>query len=177
MLANVDVRGAPVPTARFMGGREFSILAGEGAPEAREADIQAVVASGIMALPAFSDQGGAFAGRKGRIIGESPAAPSARAALATLYVALMTAYTLRLLEAPGDLIVEGGFNRSPAFAAVLSALMPERNVVVAATSGAAEGAAMLANWERAYDAPRSAAAAAWRMPGLQEYHDRWERAL
>ena len=29
MLANVDVRGEPVPTARFMGGREFAVLAGD----------------------------------------------------------------------------------------------------------------------------------------------------
>ena len=29
MLANVDVCGVPVPTARFMGGREFSVLAGD----------------------------------------------------------------------------------------------------------------------------------------------------
>ena len=64
MLANVDVRGEPVPTARFMGGREFAVLAGETPAEAGEADVAGVVASGALALPAFSDQGGPFAGRK-----------------------------------------------------------------------------------------------------------------
>ena len=29
MLMNVDVLGRPVPTARFMGGREFAVLAGD----------------------------------------------------------------------------------------------------------------------------------------------------
>ena len=144
MLANVDVRGEPVPTARFMGGREFAVLAGEAPADADEADVAGVVASGALALPAFSDQGGPFAGRIGRIEGQAPATPKARAALATLYAALMTAHLLQRLEAPGDLIVEGGFTRSPAFAAVLAALMPGRRVVVAPTErgrGGGRGAA------------------------------------
>ena len=78
----------------------------------------------------------------------------------------MTAHVLDLLEAPGDIIVEGGFNRSPAFAAVLARLMPGRNVVVAPTSGAAEGAAMLARWGEPHAPPKLAPAEAWRIPGL-----------
>jgi len=177
MLMNVDVRGRPVPTARFMGGREFAVLAGDHPAEAHEADVAAIVAAGVTALPAFSDQGGPFAGRKGRIVGEAPKTPAARTALATLYVALMTAHVLDRLEAPGDVIVEGGFNRSPAFAAVLAGLMPGRTIVVAPTSGAAEGAAMLARWGEPHAPPRLAPAEAWRIPGLLEYRKRWERAL
>ena len=178
MLANVDVRGVPVPTARFMGGREFAVLAGEKPAEAAEADVAAMIASGALALPAFSDQGGRFAGRKGRIEGEAPATPKARAALATLYTALMTAHTLRRLEAPGDLIVEGGFTRSPAFAAVLARLMPSRRVVVAPqAAGAAAGAAMLAHWGEPHGAPRLETPPDWALPGLEAYRDRWERAL
>jgi len=178
MLANVDVRGEPVPTARFMGGREFSVLAGEAPADADEADIAAAVALGVLALPAFSDQGGPFAGRAGRIEGEAPTAPKARAALATLYTALMTAHLVERLEAPGDLIVEGGLTRSPAFAAVLARLMPGRRVVVAPTSaGAAAGAAMLAYWDEPRDPPRLDPARAWTVPGLDAYRRRWEAAL
>ncbi|MGC9956599.1 FGGY-family carbohydrate kinase [Roseiarcus sp.] len=178
MLANVDVRGEPVPTARFMGGREFAVLAGEPPADADEADVAGVVASGALALPAFSDQGGPFAGRIGRIEGEPPATPKARAALATLYASLMTAHLLQRLEAPGDLIVEGGFTRSPAFAAVLAALMPGRRVVVAPTSaGAAAGAALLAHWGEQREPPRLDPARAWSLPGLEAYRRRWERAL
>ena len=177
MLMNVDVLGRPVPTARFMGGREFAVLAGDRPAETHEADVAAIVATGVMAMPAFSDQGGPFAGRKGSIDGEAPATPPLRTALATLYVALMTAHVLDLLEAPGDIIVEGGFNRSPAFAAVLAGLMPGRNVVVAPTSGAAEGAAMLARWGEPHAPPKLAPAEAWPIPGLTAYRERWERAL
>ncbi len=178
MLANVDVRGQPVPTARFMGGREFAVLAGETPADAGEADIAGAVASGALALPAFSDQGGPFAGRVGRIEGEAPATPKARAALATLYSALMTAHLLGRLEAPGDLIVEGGFTRSPAFAAVLASLMSGRRVVVAPMSaGAAAGAALLAHWGEPHDPPRLESARAWTIPGLEAYWRRWEGAL
>ena len=177
MLMNVDVRGVPLPTARFMGGREFAILAGEKPAEAGEADVAALVAGGVMALPAFSDQGGPFAGRNGRIVGETPRTPPARAALATLYVALMTAHMLDRLEAPGDIIVEGGFNRSPAFAGLLAALMPGRTVVVAPTSGAAEGAAQLARWGEPRPPPRLLRAPAWEIAGMKGYRERWERAL
>ncbi len=178
MLANVNVRGEPVPTARFMGGREFAVLAGEAPAEADEADVAGMVASGALALPAFSDQGGPFAGRAGRIEGDAPATPKARAALATLYAALMSAHMLHRLEAPGDLIVEGGFTRSPAFGAVLAALMPGRRVVVAPTSGgAAAGAALLAHWGTTGDPPKPEPARPWAIPGLDAYRQRWEAAL
>jgi L-fuculokinase len=178
MLANVNVRGEPVPTARFMGGREYAVLAGDAPADADEADIDRAIASGALALPAFSDQGGPFAARKGLITGETPATPKARAALATLYSALMTAHMLRRLEAPGELIVEGGFTRSPAFAAVLARLMADRRVVIAPMSaGAAAGAAMLAHWGEPHPPPRLAPARAWALPGLEAYQDRWERAL
>jgi sugar (pentulose or hexulose) kinase len=178
MLANVDVRGEPTPTARFMGGREFAVLAGGSPADADEADVEAVIASGALALPAFSDQGGPFASRKGFIEGPAPTTPRARAALATLYSALMTAHRLRRLEAPGELIVEGGFARSPAFAAVLAGLMPGRRVHVAPTSaGAAAGAAMLAHWDEPHRPPQTHPANVWNLGGLEAYRDRWERSL
>jgi sugar (pentulose or hexulose) kinase len=178
MLANVDVRGEPVPTARFMGGREYAVLAGDAPADADEADIDRVIASGALALPAFSDQGGPFAARKGIIEGEAPTAPKPRAALATLYSALMTAHMLRRLEAPGELIVEGGFTRSPAFAAVLARLMPGRRVLIApASAGAAAGAATLAHWGEPHPTPRLEPAPLWALPGLEAYQKRWERAL
>ena len=177
MLANVDVRGEPVPTARLMGGREFSVLAGDTSAEAHEADVAGVVASGVMAMPAFSDLGGPYAGRKGWIEGEVPKTPVGRTALATVYSALMTAHMLKLLEASGDLIVEGGFNRSPAFAGVLAALTPGRGVLVAPAAGAAEGAALLARWDEPHAPPKLARAKAWSAPGLREYQERWESGL
>lgn len=178
MLANVDVRGAPVPTARFMGGREFAELAGEEPPETTEADVAAIVASGVLAIPAFSDQGGPFAGRKGWIEGLAPSTAAARAALAIVYTALMTAHLVERLEAPGDLIVEGGFNRTPAFAALLANLLSTRVVLTAPKrSGAAAGAALLARWGEPVTPPKCQIARRWAIPGLPQYRGQWERRL
>jgi sugar (pentulose or hexulose) kinase len=160
-----------------MGGREFAVLAGDRPSEAAEPDVAAIVASGVMAMPAFTDQGGPFAGRKGWIEGAPPSTPAGRSALATLYSALMTALMLERLDAPGDIIVEGGFNRTPAFSGVLAALMPERTVLVAPASGAAEGAAMLARWGEPHEPPRLGAARAWAVPGLAAYAQTWRQGL
>jgi sugar (pentulose or hexulose) kinase len=174
MLANVDVTGRPTPCARFMGGREYAALAGERPAEIGPAGIAAIVAAGVFALPAFSDQGGPFFDRVGRIAGPPPQTPAERTALATLYVALMTKLMLDKLEAPGDWIVEGGFAKTPAFASVLAALAPERNVCLAAsTAGSAEGAARLARWGAKQAEAPSRPAAAWAVPGLLDYAERW----
>jgi sugar (pentulose or hexulose) kinase len=174
MLANVDVTGRPTPCGRFMGGREFSVLAGERPAAIGPGEIAEVIASGAFALPAFSDQGGPFAGRAGLIKGATPSTPAARTALATLYVALMTQLMLDKLEAPGDWIIEGGFAKTPAFAATLAALAPEKRVLLAATTaGSAEGAARLAHWGRPQPKAESRPAAPWPTPGLAEYAVRW----
>jgi sugar (pentulose or hexulose) kinase len=174
MLANVDVRGKPTPSARFMGGREFAVLAGDAPAQPTLADIEAVVASRALALPSFSDQGGPFARRAGRITGPEPRTPEASAALATLYTALMTELLVERLSAAGDVIVEGGFTKSPTFAALLAALMSSRRVLLAASaSGAAEGAAALARWGQKRERVKTYAAPPWTLSGLAGYRERW----
>ena len=177
MLAGVDVIGRPTPTARFMGGREFAALAGDEPAAISPLDVAEVVASGALALPAFSDQGGPFWNRRGRIEGPPPIGAQGRTALATLYVALMSKLMLDKLEAPGDWIVEGGFAKTPAFAGLLAALAPERRVCLAAATGAAQGAARLARWGAAQPMAPTRDVAAWDVAGLQAYATRWRDAV
>ena len=81
------------------------------------------------------------------------------------------------LQAPGDWIVEGGFAKTPAFAALLAALAPERRVLLAASAGAAEGAARLAHWRGPQRHAESRHAAAWKIAGLEDYAARWRSAV
>jgi sugar (pentulose or hexulose) kinase len=144
-LANVDVEGRPVATARFMGGREYAAIAGAPAcPDA--ASIARVIASRALALPCFAGQGGPFPRRKGEIVGETAAADLP--ALATLYVALMSDLMLtRLGVDTGDLIIEGSFAANPAYCALLAALRPSQPVFSGSdAAGTARGAALLAQW-------------------------------
>ena len=65
-LVNVDAFGDPVPSARFMGGREWSRLMQDRDPAATAADAEAVLARGIMLFPAVEQGSGPFAGRAAR---------------------------------------------------------------------------------------------------------------
>ncbi|UXN73421.1 hypothetical protein N8D56_21485 [Devosia sp. A8/3-2] len=106
-LANVDAFGRPVPTARFMGGREFDMLV-PGAVEPSEADIAKVVAEEIQALPSFTPGVGPYPKAEGRWT-HDPAALSIgeRSAVVALYLALVTRQCLDLSGLGREIVIEG----------------------------------------------------------------------
>ena len=177
LLANVDVLGRPVPTARCMGGREYAAIAGGRGENPDAASLARVIASGAMALPSFTGQGGPYAKRKGEIIGSI--ADADRPALATLHIALMTDDLLtRLGAAKGDLVIEGSFGKNAAYCATLAALRPAQNVIVSADqSGTARGAMLLAHWPQAPELPLDHAADPMVLAGLDAYRRAWRQAL
>ena len=182
MLANVDVEGRPTACARFMGGREFAqvveLLHGDGPRAPSRESVARVLDSGALALPSFSGQGGPFTARKGAILGK--AAPQDAAALATLYVALMTNLLLERLGATsGEVIVEGSFAANAMFAALLQAMRPTANVWSSGDSaGTARGAALLARWPVRLAPPdcEPAERIDWG-PALGAYRARWSAAV
>jgi sugar (pentulose or hexulose) kinase len=177
MLANVDAEGSPVATARFMGGREYAAIAGERAPPAALADLRAVLHSGALALPSFAEAGGPFAGRRGTLQGAESLAPAQRAALATLYVALMCDARLEDLGASGPLIVDGPLAANALFLATLAALRPASPVHAASTrAGSLMGALRLAGWSPTVGEP-GPAAAPLDSSELADYRGRWRAAL
>jgi L-fuculokinase len=123
-LANVDAFGEPVATARFMGGREYAAICAsdDGVIEPSTSDLESVLASGALAVPSFADKGGPFREHAGQIVGNAPAPPRHRAALAALYCASMTDYCLTMIDGRGDIIIEGPFAANDAFASALAAL-------------------------------------------------------
>lgn len=178
MLVNVAASGAPIPTARFMGGREYAAIAGDGAPMPVLRDVAAVVQAGTFAVPCFAPQGGPYARHTGRIVGPAPAEPADRAALATIYAALMTDDLLdRLGASAGPLIVEGRFASNAIYGAVLAALRPDQPVLAAPdTAGTALGASLLASWPAPPHVASRHPVEPARIPGLHDYRARW-RAL
>lgn len=143
-LANVDVEGRPVPSARFMGGREYAVLLGDDmGATASLADAAAVVTAGVRTRPAFAP-GGPFPGEPGAILG-APQTPAQRAALASLHLALMSDIELDLVAADGPIVIEGRFADDPVFPAALAALRPDRTVYAVEGGGdaVALGAARL----------------------------------
>ena len=177
LYANVDATGAPVPCARFMGGREYEMITAGVTGDADMASLQRVIASGTVALPSFTGQGGPYAGRKGEIVGEIDDAN--RPALATLHIALMTDDLLtRLGATAGDLIIEGSFGRNAAYCGILAALRPAQSVRVPADqSGTARGAALLAHWPAKPELAPDHVTDPIGLHGLEMYRDLWRAML
>ena len=143
-LANVDPYGRPVPSARFMGGREFDILTDRTPADPEVAALGSVLARRIMALPTFAPGSGPFPRGQGRW-SHDPATltPAERTAAASLYEALMTAACLDLLAARGRTIVEGPFARNALFCDALARLTGREVVAASGTTGTSAGAARL----------------------------------
>lgn len=175
-LANVDALGRPIACGRFMGGREYATIAGGSGNPDLDA-IERVIASGAMALPCFSGQGGPYATTKGVICGEP--ATRDRTALATLYCALVSDLMLtRMGAASGDLIVEGTFAGNIPFCQTLGALRPTQRVFAAEnTAGTARGAAMLAQWPPSYHIAEPAPVDPISIAGLDSYRKAWTAAV
>lgn len=130
-LFNVDVWGNPVPSSRFMGGRECEILedsAGDYVDVAANAENLIALAKkaleeGIFAVPAFEPGVGPYPKHVGRWI-KRPGDKLGRRAVAALYLALMADATLDLIGACGRIIIEGRFGGDPVFTSALAALRP-----------------------------------------------------
>lgn len=136
-LVNVDVNARPVPSARFMGGRESEVMAGLDIfhltenydPEALIARLPALIAADVMGLPSFVSQVGPFPSQKGRWINEPASAGDKRAVLG-LYLALMSDVCLELVGSCDRLLVEGRFAEAEIFIRALATLRPNQKVYV-----------------------------------------------
>lgn len=175
MLANVDAFGSAVATARFMGGREYEVIAGTTArPDL--AALESVIRQQAHAIPSFAEAG-PFPSHRGRLIAAAGLNEPARAALATLYVALMSELLLELLDADQDVLVDGPLASNPLFASLLATWRPRARVFV--NSGAGGVCARAATWLAGFGtAPApSTIATAFKVDGLDAYRDAWRRQL
>jgi L-fuculokinase len=178
MLANVDALGVPTATARFMGGREYAAIAGEGAGPPTAAGLAAVLAADAVALPSFA-LGGPCQGRAGQVLRAEALVPEGRAALATLYCALMADLILdRLGVAGGAILVDGPFAANPLFAAVLQSLRPADPVTASGTRGGITAAVLwLAGAVPPPEPPVRPLAPLAEAAALRIYRDRWRAML
>ncbi|MEO5808224.1 FGGY family carbohydrate kinase [Devosia sp.] len=142
-LANVDAFGRPVPTARFMGGREFDLLA-PNAVTPKDADIAKVIGKDIQVLPTFVEGVGPFPDGKRRWTMEpEQLSPGERTAAVSLYLALVTQECLNLAGTGAQIIIEGPLARNALYGQALATLT---GVPVAASgdaTGTTLGASML----------------------------------
>ncbi len=173
-LANCNVFGDAVPCMRFMGGREFAAIAGTQPAVFGAADVERLIARQTLALPCFAETGGPFAGRLGRVQGPPAESDAERAALATLYVALMADYCLDALGASGRVVVEGAFTANPWFGPLLAGLAQGRSVSVSDdSSGTTCGAWLLQAWGQGDAGAAAEPVQPWNPTSWRAYRDAW----
>ena len=176
-LANVDAFGRPVPTARFMGGREYAAIAGPDPTPATSADVRAVIARGAMALPSFAPGFGPFGAGAGRVEPSGGPAGARRTALADLYLALVTRECLALAGTGARIVVEGPLARNATFCGLVAALAKVPVHPSPDATGTAMGAALLFDPPGApRDEVPAVAVPPLAVAGLDDYARAW-RAL
>jgi sugar (pentulose or hexulose) kinase len=144
-LVNVNALGYPVPSARFMGGREFSLLT-EGQPlEWSEDDVTAALARRVLLLPSAQQGSGPFPNRAAQWLNAETLSPGQRFVAISFYLALMTATCLELIGGDGPTTVEGPFARNPLFIRMLAAATGRPVVASETSTGTSIGAALLAS--------------------------------
>jgi len=182
MLANVDVYGDPFVCSRFMGGREYQAicehLGGNPGQPFAAADIEAIIAAGLLCMPTWQPGSGPFNRQHGSIQGDA-SSNLVPAALASLYCALVLDYQLDLLNSSGDIVIGGAFLRNAMLCALLAQMRRQQRLLRSTdVTGTVQGTAMLTRWEQ----PAPMENMQWVEPaaigGLAGYRDLWrERAL
>lgn len=152
-LVNVDVYGRPVPSARFMGGREIESII---QIDTRRVDITPdqpallsavpdILTSELLLMPNMAPGFGPFPHHVTRWINE-PNEWYMRRAAACLYAALVADVSLDIIGSSERLLVEGRFAEAEVFVRALAALRPGTTVYTAnAHNDVSFGALRLAN--------------------------------
>lgn len=143
-LVNVNAFGDPVPSARFMGGREFERIAGAAGKDWTEDDMQAVLSGNVMLLPSIQHGSGPFPRRTAGWTGPAPVGGCLFVA-ASFYLAAMTATCLELVGARGEVVVEGPLAGNRPYLSMLASAVGRPVFAEAGRStGTSIGAALLA---------------------------------
>jgi len=178
-LMNVNALGDAVPSARFMGGREYEIVRAGRDLAASEVDMAAAIAEGVMLFPAVEPSSGPFRGRKMRWSHpEGAIAGNVRAAALSFYLALMTAECLTMTGAEGSVIVEGPFAVNTAYLSMLAAASGRPVMPAQSRTGTSIGAALLFGTDgQSPTPPRRFDLSGDLAPGLAAYAKRWRDSV
>ncbi|MBF9029470.1 carbohydrate kinase [Rhodobacterales bacterium HKCCE3408] len=174
-LINVNALGDPVPSARFMGGREYELIR-SGGPAPSGESLEAALAGGAMLLPSVVPGSGPFPGRTSRWIGGEPDGALRDAALA-FYLALMTATCLELTGHGGDILVEGPFARSAGYLDMLSVAAGAPVRASASQTGTSQGASLLMSPDAARGTESARHPLSLPRDLLRSYADKWQQAV
>jgi sugar (pentulose or hexulose) kinase len=158
-LVNVDVQGRPIPSARFMGGREFDLISQVSAQQLANCEPQKLVGrlaalldTGAAAMPTFAAGFGPYPRARGEWRNKPDDAGDQRA-IAGLYLALMADACLDLVDSRDTLLIEGRFAEAVIFVGALAALRPRQKLFISNAVDVPYGALRLIHPELAPSSP------------------------
>ncbi|MGO4386294.1 FGGY-family carbohydrate kinase [Microvirga sp. 2YAF29] len=175
-LANVDALGRAVPSARFMGGREFEMLTG-GQGKATAEAIERVVGEGIHLTPSAMPGCGPYPHAEHRIMNAQGSLNADETYVAaSLYCAFMTKTCLDLTGASGPVVVEGPFTRNTLYIEALERATGRPVIAATGSTGTSVGAALLASNLSASQVAQADAFTTSTLPDeFQRYCTEWGR--
>jgi sugar (pentulose or hexulose) kinase len=178
-LVNVDVYGMPIPSSRFMGGREIEILSGidtrrvDIVPDqpALVAAVPQIVANNAHVRPTFMPGVGPFPNHRGSWVFE-PTDHHARRSAVCLYAAMVANESLDLIGARERILVEGRFAEAQVFVRALASLRPSDAIYTShAHQDVSFGALRLINPELRADSRLERVTPL--DTSISRYHDAW----
>ncbi len=144
-FSNVDAFGRPVPSGRFMGGREFERIVGKGPVSVSEAAVLSVLEAQAVFGPGLAPGTGPFPHAPfGWSVDPNELTIEQKAATGGLYLAFMTETVLGLLGADGPIIVEGPLGANQVFLEALAGLTGRDVLLSEGQTGTSIGASLLA---------------------------------
>lgn len=171
-LINVNGLGEPVPSARFMGGREFEILMANRKSDFDIKDVEFILQNQVMILPSVVQNSGPFPSHAYQWTSDPNQLGEGQYFVAvSFYLALMTASCLTLIGSEGKIIVEGPFSKNNLYCEMLATAMSQP-VNPSLGTGTSVGAAMLTlekvNLTKSYNAKQHNA-----LPEFKDYAEMW----
>ena len=173
-LVNVDAMGRPVPSAKFMGGREYTLLSRGGVHGVDSRAVDRVLAREAMLLPSIVQGAGPFPTRAATwTVDEASLDDPEHAVVVAHYLALVTATCLELVGARGPIAVEGPFAGNGSYLAMLVAATGRTVETSASATGTSVGTAMLIEAPRAFAAGSTVEVDEGLRRRLAEHAARW----
>ncbi len=176
---NVDINAQPVPSSRFMGGREYALITDGHEAKGTLEDLETIVSGNRMIIPQVVAGVGPFANATSNWQTATNGLSAGQIdAIASLYLALVTTQCLRLIGARGTQIVEGPLARNGLFLSALHILTEKPiHTNTMSQTGTTMGAALLVGSGSLPDQTRDASSQLAVHPELaqmiREYARRW----
>lgn len=178
-LCNVDAHGNPVPSSRFMGGREFELLTAGHAKRPTIDDVRTVIDQRITLRPTFAPGCGPFPHGDGAwSVDPTTLSDGVRTAAVSLYLALVARAAMEVAGTAGPIVIEGPFGRDLLFAEALQRLTGREVLIASGTTGTSTGAAMLALGRNGRPAltPDRPVGGSYDLTGLDAFAEGWPSA-